>query len=252
MPVAKRAKHPHVHVHSSGRYSRSAEQATAGLSRYLTRDKADVVTLTEQGNHRHRSVLKAVCKAHGYTPWQGPGGQDDCVVVLKDSRFKKVEVWHDQLTSMPQNRATGGPIHQAITVLMQDMLNGELILYTAAHLTANVEGDWSSRHPSYRARVWSAAVLRWRRLTRMRRRRYKARVVVVADWNLNLEKERFRALLKTLYPRLTLSWKRYPGPGTHGGRVIDATLTNMVVLQNARLLPDDDSSDHRPYIETLA
>ena len=75
---------------------------------------------------------------------------------------------------------------------------------------------------------------------------------MVADWNLNLEKRKYRALLHTLHPVLKLTWLKFTGPGTLGGRVIDATLTNLKIVRGAHLLPDDQYADHRPYAETLA
>jgi hypothetical protein len=241
----------HKHVHSSGRYSRSVEQARAGLELYITRDKADVITLTEQANVRHRLVIADACREHGYTAYQGLSSQDDCVIMLRNDRLEGVESWHDQLTTLPQNRATGGPIHHSITVLVRDKRTGKRFLYTVAHLTAGVESEWNTEKMPYRVRVWIGAQAKWSWLTLGRRRKYRARVAMVSDWNLNLERAKFRTLLKTVHPRLTLTWKTFPGPGTLGGRIIDATLTNMRIVREARLLPDDEASDHRPYDELL-
>jgi hypothetical protein len=241
---------PHKHLHSSGRYDRTYQQAEAALTAYMTVHDADVITLTEQGNARHRAVIAEMADKYGYTAHQGPGKYDDCVVLLRKTRFRALRTWHDELSPLPQNRATGGPKHHSITVLAQDM-TGRLVIYTAAHLTAGVEAGWAAQ--GYRVRLWLAAQSRWATQTAILRRRYKAKVVMVADWNLNIKKPVYRALLHALHPRLTLTWKSpFPAGGTHGTRIIDATLTNLLVLHNAYLLHDDDSSDHRPYAETLA
>src|SRR5262245_1122224 len=123
--MPRKTRTPLVHVHSSGRYDRTAEQIERGLRLYMTRDDADVITLTEQGNHRHRDLIARLSKEYGYTAHQGPGGQDDCVVILKSSRFRAREVWHDELSPLPQNRAKGTPKHHAITVLVDDVHDAE-------------------------------------------------------------------------------------------------------------------------------
>lgn len=218
----------------------------------MLRDKPDVHTLTENGNERHRAVMRDVAYKYGYEVVQGAGGQDDCAILLKDKRFRLDDMWTDLLTDLPQNRATGGPLFNSLTALLKDRQGGIPVLYTVTHLTAGVEKVWDNQPLAYRVKVWHAAEKAWGDHTRLLRKQTGAKVVMVSDWNLNLEKLKYRALLKALYPRLTLTWQEFPGPGTHGSRVIDATLTNLNIVGPATLLPDDDSSDHRPYIEVLS
>lgn len=243
----------HKHVHSSGRYDRTAAQVRRNLIKYIKRDGAAVITLTECGGSRHRAVIRSVARRYGYSVHQGATGQDDCVILLRKNRYRAAHQWADKLTDMPQNRAKGGPIHHAITVLAEDLLTGTsdspFVLYTVTHLTAGVEGDW--REKVYRVRVWLDAHRTWARLTLKRRKRFKVKVAMVADWNLNFKKARFRALVKNLHPMLRLTWRKFGSGGTHHWRIIDGTLTNMLIIKPAELLEDDDFADHRPYAETL-
>lgn len=241
----------HGHIHSSGRYDRGTRAIADALERHLRVDKPDVYTSTEAANKKHRVIYAALAGEYGYSHHQGRSGQDDCVILLRRARFRARKTWDDQLTTLPQNRARSGPIANAISVLVEDRAGGVPIIYTVSHLTAGVEGIWFKAKMMYRERVWRSAHATWSRRTFRRRRYYKAKVVMVSDWNLNLERKVFRTMLRAMHPRLRLTWKRFPGPGTHGGRVIDGSLTDLQIVRGAALTRDDSSSDHRPYREVL-
>ena len=244
------------HVHSSGRFDRSRRQIRAGLDEYATRDHADVVTLTEHNDEAHRAVLASWALTHRYDIAQGPGREANCAIAVGEG-FRVVKFWHHQLTEQEQRRGPGGPPppHSA-TALIEHEATGERTLWSVAHLPSSVEGAWNDRGRfsgrAWRVWLWMKALREWRRHTRRLRRRYGVKVAMVADWNLNFERRTFRALLRTLFPGLRLTWRHFPGPGTHHSRVIDATVTNMGIAEDAELLPDDPGSDHRPYGETLA
>lgn len=251
---------PIVHVHSSGRHDRPASSVAAALHAYAARDRVDVLTLTEFQRPSHRAVLAAWAECYGYLVAQAEGPAGQCVVAVRASRFRLRRQWDDRLTGRPQNRAKPGAArHQALSVVVEDLAAGEAVLWTVAHLTAGVEAgmvtrptSWRRRDLAYRVSVWLQARQTWGRRTWRRRRHHGLLVVMVADWNLNLERRRWRLLLRAFHPRLRLTWRRFPGPGTHGRRVIDGTLTNLQVVRPAVLLADDPSSDHRPYREVLA
>ena len=134
--------------------------------------------------------------------------------------------------------------------MLRHKKTGRKVLVSVVHLPSNVEGDW--RDGAYRVFVWRDAQKNWKRIINDLRKQHGGKVMYVADWNLNFKRLRFRALMKTLYPTLKLTWKPpFGAAGTHHKRIIDATVTNMRIVQKARLIRDDNSSDHRPYLEEL-
>jgi hypothetical protein len=247
------------HVHSSGRYDRPGKAIRAALDTHVERDEVEVLTLTEHNNAVHRRVLAEWALTHRFEVAQGPGDAANCALAVGPG-FRVEKFWAHQLTDQEQRRGPGGPPPpESITALVEHVATGERSLWSVAHLPSHVEGDWNVAGPfggrAWRVWLWLKAVREWKRHTRALRRRYGVKAAMVADWNLDFRHARFRALVKALFPRLRLTWRRFPAPGegTHdGGRVIDATLTNMRAPEPAALLPDDESSDHRPYAEELA
>lgn len=245
---------PIVHEHSSGQGSRTPEQVHNGLHIYMVKRKADVITLTEQYSKKFRDVVHAMAELHGYFVCQGPEPSDDCVILFKKSRFTvhPKHIWWDELSPLPQNRAKGGPIHHSITALAWDKINKKYGLWTVAHLTAGVEKLWS-KETAYRVKLWFTVRRVWAKKTGMRRRKYRVRVAMIADWNIDLRKKKFQALLKSMHPRLTLTWRSWNHKGgTLGSRTPEGTLTNMLIIEGAQLEPNDSFGDHVPYRETLA
>lgn len=244
------------HIHSSGRYDRSQGKVRGALDRYADLG-ADVVTLTEYHGKDHRDVLTSWALTEEYDVGQGPGGEGNCAIAVRGPYFRIERFWHHQLSEHEQRRGPGGPPPPyAATALVEHVPSGERCLWSVAHLPPNIEGDWRERGPFggrvYRVWLFLAVVAEWKRHTRALRKRYGVKAALVADWNLNMERPWVRAMIRARFPRLRLTWRRFPGPGTHHRRVIDATVTDMRITGPARLLGDDSSSDHRPYVEDLA
>jgi hypothetical protein len=239
------------HIHSSGRYDRSDAAVKKAIGRYV--DDANLITLTETQKRDKQTLSQP-----GWTvaKYYGPG-DGDSTVITKDSEWRVLAKWSKQLSQYEQRRGPGGPPPpHSLTVLLQNKHTDRQLLVSIAHLPSHVEGDWfkpgSFRGYAWRVFVWRDAVRTWKRHVKRLAKAHNAKVMMVADWNLNFKRRVFRALVKTLFPMLHLTWQSpFPADGTHHHRVIDATLTNLRVKRKARLYQDDASSDHRPYIETL-
>ena len=243
------------HVHSSGRHDRPAAAQERALHSYAAR-RADVITLTEQQGATHRRVLAQFQKTTGYDLAQGIGNGANCAILV-DSDWTIEEVWADKVSNKEQRRGPGGPPPpEYVTALIRHKKTKKKALVSVLHLPSNVEGDWFKKGGFsgrvWRVRLWLEAERKWSKHLRKLRKRYKCKVIMVADWNLNFKRPVFRALMKSLHPKLKLTWKKFRKAGTHHKRIIDATLTNCKIRAWAYLIDDDPSSDHRPYEEILA
>ncbi len=234
------------HIHSSGRYDRSdavVRKAVLSYAKY-----ANVITLTEQ-HSRPESVFEmpgwTVVKYKGH----GPG---DPVIIVKDSDYEVVKSWSSRLTKHQQRRDGKGPDSpHATTALIRATGNSsKKVLVTVAHLPSHVQQNWRANF-YWRVFVWRDCVKHWKKDVNTKRRVHSAKVMYIADWNLDFKKAPYRGVLKFYFPALKLAWHRFPNDGTHHRRVIDATVTNLRAAKHARLWPDDASSDHRPYYEEL-
>lgn len=242
------------HVHSSGRYDRPAPAQERALHSYAARH-ADLITLTEQHNSTHRRVLKQFEANTDYDVAQGIGDGANCAILV-DGDWEIREVWTDRASDKEQRRGPGGPPPpEYVTALVRHRRTRDQFLVSVLHLPSNVEGDWFKRGSfagkAWRVALWLEAQRNWSRHLKKLRKRYKCKVIMVADWNLNFKRPVFRVLMKSLHPKLKLTWKKFSKAGTHHKRIIDATLTNCKIRAWAYLIKDDSSSDHRPYEEIL-
>lgn len=246
------------HIHSSGRYDRPASALASALASYGDRE-ANLITLTEQANAKHRLALQTFTGDYNYDVVQGIGYGADCAIVVKKSDFTVLRVWAEKATKYEQRRGPGGPPPaEYITALLEDRKTTKRVIVSVIHLPSHVEWDWTDKGAysgfAWRVMVWRDAHRNWSKHLGQVKRSYKCTdLIMVADWNLNFKKRVFRVLLNTLHPTLKLGWywKKLPTGGTEGTRLIDATLTNLKIKSHAQLLVDDESSDHRPYVELL-
>lgn len=242
-----------IHLHSSSRFDRSADSLARAMRRYVRH--SNLITLTET---QKKVRVSEALNQPGWTvtKFYGPGDGDP-TVVSKDDDWEVLTKWDKQVTKHRQRRGGGGPPPaHALTVLLKNKHNDKKLLVSVLHTTSHVEGDWFKSGPFggrvWRVMVWLDSVRHWKRFVNRLRRHHKAKVMFVADWNINFKRWVFRALVKSLFPVLHLTWRKpFPADGTHHSRVIDATVTNLKVRREAELFRDDNSSDHRPYIETL-
>ena len=222
------------HVHSSGRYDRSP----ASLHREAMRwDRAGVqlVTWTEVDAAARTRALRVAGWGVAVPP------ASDVGISWRRRSF--------QVIAAGRRRLADYITPYAAAVVLQ--AERRRLIVVVAHLPAHVQDGHHFRANS-RAVEWRAAVRQLHTYARDLRRRYSPAVLLIAaDWNVDLRLPVWRDRLAAIFPRMALTWvPPFPLGGTHaGGRLIDATLTGAT--GRARLLPDDASSDHRPYTERL-
>lgn len=235
-------------VHSSGRFDRPLVELGRALDAYAGAGYlADVVTLTEQdGADRQRESLYT---AHGWAWFRAlRRGAGECAVLWSHERlYVTGEPRAVELTSRTYWRKGGAkaaPPHAAI-VPLRPKGAGRVLIVSVAHLPV--------RNTALRRLVWRYAVRGWVRHLRAELDRYPyARLLVRADWNVDLRTDAGRKLvtdaLAGLPGRLVVPEAAAgPAGGTHGRRIIDADWTDLPAARS-RVIADDASSDHRPYL----
>lgn len=243
-----------THIHSSGRFDRSPASATRAARVYNSR--ADLVTGTEfEAQRRENAIRKANGTAFGFVSGD-KSYANDCYVSYKKSRFKLL--YSEQFVASRVKYYTSPGRLQAwaytTIAVLEDLTNGKVLVVSVIHLPHAIESDLAKKRRPVRVRKWIDALNNTRTRTNALAVRYKASGrMIVADYNLDFKKAWARALVKSMYPAYHLTWKNVKiSGGTLGRRLIDATLLRgRIKTAGARLFKDDDSSDHRPYIEVL-
>lgn len=231
-------------VHSSGRYDRPLPTLAAALDSYA--HAGGIITLTEQDGRD--SARERVYDASGLS-WvrMAPRGAGECAALWTARWRLSGAPIARQLTGRTYRRVTGqlaAPVH-ALTVPLRDDVTDQLVLVSTAHLPV--------RNTALRRLVWSLAVKGWvAHLDELVATRYPdAELLVRADWNRDLrqpaQRSTVNARLAPLDPQGRLVVPQ--GGGTHGKRVLDADWTTLPGASST-VLPDDPSSDHRPYLTT--
>lgn len=239
------------HVHSSSKFNRSPESLHRAYVGYT--QKSDLVTFTEVEFEPREKALRV--KGWGVITGD-ESNRNDCGICFDESKFsvehsEQFLVKDSSYAKSPGGRKTD-PLYATIAVLGSD--SGSLVL-AVVHTPSSVEGNIFSKNKVARTIVWfrTARSVK-RRVNTLRKKHSATAAMVVADWNVNFKKVSVRALFKALYPAWTMGWRdlNIVG-GTHTNRVIDATFVKgkIKVISGARLMADDDSSDHRPYTEQL-
>ena len=247
------------HRHLSGRYDSSEEAVYADLKAATTSGRWDLISLTEVAAPPHQGALRRAAADFGWELFQVPGpGVAECAFLL-DPKVGATKVYFESLPVTEQTFYTGTgkhkvPIHVPTLVLE---FEGVRAMFAAAHMPSHVEvaGVPHPAGPTNRVRAYYSVLLGWRRQANRLRRRYRIaarNTVLVADWNLDFSKRWVSRFLADTWPQLYSTWRRFSGPGTHGRRFIDSTLTRARVVVPAHVLAEDDSaSDHTAYGEVL-
>lgn len=242
------------HIHSSGKFNGSNKTLFAAAKKY--NGAADLVTYTEvEFERRENAVRKANGKTFGFVSGD-KGNANDCAISY-NSNFKLVytEMFKatDKRIHMSKNKLRD-ELYSTIAIF-DDIVNGKRLLVCTTHYASSVESDLDKkRYRAERAAQWMDSVPSSIKRANKLSRQYKCDgIIVCGDFNLNFKKKWARALIKSIAPKYSITWTYLPTGGTHGNRVIDATLIRknkkLKLLSSAKLFEDDNSSDHRPYIE---
>lgn len=240
------------HIHSSSRYDRSPKSLHEAFLSYVPH--SSLVTFTEVEFEAREKALHAPY-------WNKVTGdksnRNDSAVCWDERRL--ISSYDEQFAIKGSvfARAGGNKVDQlyATIVVLEDGL-GKSFVVGVIHLPSSVEGDLSKGQKTDRTGSWFSACNQLRRRVNELKRKFKADgSMIVADWNIDFKKAWSRVLIKTIFPSWKLTWREVEVKGgTHGRRIIDGTVVrgNFSVIEGAHLIKDDDSSDHRPYQESLA
>ena len=246
---------PIVHLHSSSRYDRSAASLQAAATRYNR--VADLVTYTEV---EFEAREKAVRRANGtkFSLITGDiSNANDSGISYRRDRFSEVYSEMFKATSRVYKNKGGRTrdVLYATIAVLEDELTGNRLVVAVVHTASDVTGDLNKKNRTPRTLHWFSTIRNVERRINQLARAHKADArLFVADFNIDFKQAWARSLIKSVAPTFSHTWKNlnFKG-GTHGNRVIDATLLRgkLKVKGSAKLFSDDVSSDHRPYIETL-
>lgn len=225
------------HAHLSGKFSRSAELLRAQVM--CAAEWADVITLTEVNYADRGDVLYEI---PGWTVVRGHDGPmgESAIMVRADTWH--VHKWSTHLLddNVPANRNS----IWVVLALLELIHTGHLLLLSAGHLPASVEGSWRERTGRVLAHI--KCVGRWRRVMRHLRKRYQPdAVLAVADWNLNLLRGWVRVWVRTAWPSMRPpARKNTPTNWDLGKRLISWAVGRHTQDLTETVLPHDPASDH--------
>jgi hypothetical protein len=239
------------HVHASGRYDRSPKSLAVAVESYVS--KSSLITLTEVSAERREQALRDVCAARNWSVVTGDkGGMDDAGIMWDNAVFKKVAGGTHILSGYTYDAKGGGACYAAWAVL--SAANGKKLLVLAAHQASGVETSSGLGGTIPRVRKWRKDTLALKRLwNRLAAKHDVDAISVSCDWNVNIKRWFFRQLFKRRYPGMTrVPRKPWPARGTLGKRLIDFTFVRGAIRAgDLRVMPLNESSDHKPYIETF-
>lgn len=237
-------------IHSSGRFDRPISAVTRANRRL--RKRGSIITATEV-SARTISEVNAAWSAPGWAyAWirQGSAGERECLASWDTSVWRLVgaprsEKLTDQ--TFTRSKAYGGRTADytralVVTLEMVDRPHRRPVTLVVTHMPLD--------NTPKRAAIWLDCAAGLRSLVREIRATTQGDVLLAADWNRSWRRPDDRALLEREIARplgLRQCWDLHqPRSGTHGRSLIDGTITDLPMAEPF-LLPDDPSSDHRPY-----
>lgn len=241
------------HGHSSSKVDRSPKSLAEQVKRATHSDRdANLLTFTEVQTKERAGALTT----DGWGVY-APHTETDCAVMWDKDEFGKHHAHTNVLGSKTFIDGNGNKKQVICATVVLDHITGRRLWVSVAHLPSSVqEGDHFSKAQTDADRVacWKSAVDDWKQTRKNQKDKYDVDTSMhVADWNVNLHMSEWRTevdnRLSPDYFQGTWGHDR-PKGGTHGDRLIDATWTNGT-FKDTMLLPDDDSSDHRPYGEII-
>ncbi len=238
------------HEHHSSRFDRSKASLNAYMERATRR--SGLITLTEVANDVRDDALRG-----------HPNFAVHQVETLHGEATSECATVYDKRLYIPVRRAlvtrlTDGPVSSGFSnVYMEvstfDTVNDLRFKCGVLHSPAHVEGTRGWRKGSIDVKAYQEMMWNLRNLMdRWNHNPYIDGWMITGDFNLDWRKLWVRKLAKQ-YPAKVNWYGRLPVTGgTHeGNRIIDWTIYNFMKLYKTGLLPDDASSDHRPFYDTF-
>lgn len=245
------------HIHSSSRFDRTPRSLARAAKVYNL--SANLITYTEIDGERRRAALRNVGGMTFKLIGPGSEGFSDCGVSFNTTKYTLVYHEVHQVSDMTYVTSTGRhtkPTH-AVFVVLRENVTGHKFVISVVHTPAGIEKDLGLGRKTKAVLTWIDVFNGVRRRTNVLRKRYGVQVsFMCGDWNVDFKKRWVRVLVKGMAPNYRLTWKAPASivGGTHGSRIIDGTFEYgpVDIYGGAKLFKDDDSSDHRPYIEELS
>ena len=242
------------HAHSSSLYSASPQSLADEVERAVEADdpNATVLTFTEVGSDARTDVLKKA-DPDAWAAWVP--GQSDVGLMWRKSQYSPVWKEAHKLTDKVWTDGHGRK-HETYcgTALLSHTKEGHTVFLSVCHLPSHVQnGD--SFYDNAQAAAWKSAVNGWSDYWNDCRKRDKPTLgMLVADWNIDVHSSHWMQYVTDKFPSMYCTWAGDREPpndkGTHGNRLIDFTMGTHKQTK-AKLLKDDDSSDHRPFGEAI-
>jgi hypothetical protein len=235
-------------IHSSGRYDRPLRSLQASLTRL--RRLGALVTGTEVSG-RPDPKFWLLARGWGYAHLKGAGASECYATWDTNQLTLEGRPFARKLSDKTYDRDAehGGqaaPFVHALVVKLRPVLAGKRAVFVVVvHMPV--------RNTDQRRKVWASCATGLRLLeSDLVNLDPDADVVFVGDWNADYRSslDRFtmdNQLAKPL--RMVQAWTgRVPSRGgTHGASLIDGAILPRAILAGCELLPDDPSSDHRPF-----
>src|SRR6478752_2278077 len=217
-----------THIHSSSRYDRSLESLERAAKKYNA--DADLITYTEvEFEPREKAVKKANGKEFGFVSGDESHANDSVISYRKD-RFKLVYSENFKNSDIVVYRVDGEArdLPYSTIAVFDDLKTGKRFVVSVAHYASDVQSELGNKGTTYRRVLqWRQSVSRTKRRVNKLAKQYKCDArLMVADWNADFKLAWVRALVKSMAPTYLNTWKQLDVKGgTHGNRIIDATLT---------------------------
>ena len=239
------------HGHSSSRYDRSSQSLTNEAKQFAkaTDPQANLITYTEVKS-REQALRDGLGDAFGvYQP-----DQTDVAICWRKDKWKQQLKETHKLTDKVWTDGQGNSHQTWVATVLLRHNNGHTLWVSLCHLPSNVEAGCNVDSNKQGA-AWKSALPGWKSYWDNSRKQHKPTVgMVVADWNIDFHKQCWRQYVAGIWPNFWLSWRDPNMPpenkGTHGDRLIDASWASTKA-KDCWLLPDDNSSDHRPWAQIV-
>lgn len=237
-------------AHSSGRFDRSLYQLLRSLMRL--RRLCVLVTGTEVGGRPSADMRRALLRDGWAFAHLTGGAPGECYATWDtDSLTLQGRPWARKLSSKTYTRSPeygGKPaafVHALVVKLQPAKGNKRPVFVVVVHMPTD--------STDLRQEVWLDCCRGLRMLeSDLRNLDPNADVVIHADWNKDYHRALERQLLNSQVAKplgLVQTWTANPlASGTHGDELIDGAMVPAGLFGGrCELLPDDSSSDHRPF-----
>lgn len=239
-------------VVAASRYDRSPASLVKSLEAHRDRDKMSVGLLTEleRGPRYHAAArIEGLALSKGI----GLGNADDSAIIFRADEWERLYEGSHRVSG--ETRYEGRPPLYTRLVVIRYKPTGFVLAASMTHLASSAESDMKAgRYELPRPKDWLKTFRESKKVLNRIAKKYGADARIYgADFNLDVKKQWVRDLLEKEAPKYRISVQPpFPGGGTLGSRWIDFFLyRGNLTVPSVRLLPDDDSSDHRPSLSRV-